>query len=112
MSFVIAVPEMMTAAAADLDTIGSTLSAAHQAAATQTTGILAAAEDEVSGAIAALFSGHGAAFQSVAAQAAGFQDQFVAALAASASSYTATEAQSASSLLDLISAAPVSPVPA
>ena len=59
MSYVIAAPEMMTSAAADLATIDSDLSAAHTAAATQTTGVLAAAEDEVSTAIAALFSAHG-----------------------------------------------------
>ena len=56
MSYVIAAPEMMTSAATDLATIGSDLSAAHTAAAAQTTGVLAAAEDEVSTAIAALFS--------------------------------------------------------
>ena len=69
MSFVTASPEMMTAAATDLASLGSTLSAANAAAATRTTGVLAAAEDEVSAAIAALFSAHGQGFQ--AAQCAG-----------------------------------------
>ena len=72
MSYVIAAPEMMAAAATDLATIGSDLSAAHTAAAAQTTGILAAAEDEVSAAIAALFSAHGQGFQALGAQAAPF----------------------------------------
>ena len=53
MSFVIAAPEMMTAAASDVANIGSTLSAANAAAAAPTTGIVAAAGDEVSAAIAA-----------------------------------------------------------
>ena len=80
MSYVIAAPEMMAAAAADLATIGSDLSAAHTAAAAQTTGMLAAAEDEVSAAIAALFSAHGQGFQALGAQAAAFHAQFVQAL--------------------------------
>jgi len=52
MSYVIAGPEALTSAAADIAGIGSTLSAANAAAATPTTGILAAASDEVSTAIA------------------------------------------------------------
>jgi hypothetical protein len=63
MSYVIAAPEMMTSAATDLATIGSDLSAAHSVAAARTTAVIAAAEDEVSTAIAALFSSHGTAFQ-------------------------------------------------
>ncbi|HWS94792.1 MAG TPA: PE domain-containing protein, partial [Mycobacterium sp.] len=39
MSYVIAAPEMMTAAATDLATIGSDLSAAHTAAAASTVGL-------------------------------------------------------------------------
>ena len=70
MSFVIAAPEMMTSAATDLAGIGSTLSAANAAAAAPTTGIVAAASDEVSAAIAALFSWHGQAYQALSAQAA------------------------------------------
>ena len=62
MSYVIAAPELMTSAATDLATIGSTLSAAQAAAAARTTGIVAAAEDEVSAAIAAVFSAHGHGF--------------------------------------------------
>jgi hypothetical protein len=72
MSYVIAAPEVMAAAASDLTGIGSTLGAAHTAAAAQTTGILAAAEDEVSKAIAALFSAHGQGFHALGAQAAAF----------------------------------------
>jgi hypothetical protein len=43
-SYVIAAPEMMTSAATDLATIGSDLNAAHTEAATQTTGVLHAAQ--------------------------------------------------------------------
>jgi triacylglycerol lipase len=72
MSSLIAVPELITTAATDLGNIGSTLNAARAAAATQTTGMLAAAEDEVSAAIAAVFSAHGQGFQALSAQAAAF----------------------------------------
>ena len=74
MSFVMAVPEVLGTAATDLTSLGSTLSAANAAAAAQTTGVLAAAEDEVSAAIAAVFSAHGQGFQALSAQAAAFHD--------------------------------------
>ena len=92
MSYVIAVPEMMTSAATDLANLGSTLNVANAAAATQTTGVLAAAEDEVSAAIAAVFSAHGQGFQALGAQAAAFHEQFVQALTAGAGSYVGAEA--------------------
>ena len=92
MSFVVAAPEMMTAAATDLAGIGSTLGEARAAVATQTTGVLAAAEDEVSAAIAAMFSAHGQGFQALGAQLAAFHDQFVQALTAGAGSYVGAEA--------------------
>jgi triacylglycerol lipase len=113
MSYVIAAPEMMTSAATDLATIGSDLSAAHTAAVAQTTGMLAAAEDEVSAAIAALFSAHGQGFQALGAQAAAFHAQFVQALNAGAGSYASVEAQVGSTLADNIFASPaITPIPA
>src|SRR6201998_2717828 len=98
MSFVIAAPEFLTAAATDLANIGSTLSAANAAAAVPTTGILAAAEDEVSAAIAAAFSAHGQGFQALGAQAAAFHAQFVQALTAGAGSYVGAEAANVAAL--------------
>ena len=92
MSYVIAAPDIITAAATDLANIGSTVSAANTAAATRTTGVLAAAEDEVSAAIAALFSTHGQGYQALGAQAAAFHEQFVQALTAGAGSYAGAEA--------------------
>jgi hypothetical protein len=77
MSYLVAAPEFLASAAMDLSNIGSTLSAANAAAATQTTGVLAAAEDEVSAAIASLFSGHAQAYQGLSAHAAAFHAQFV-----------------------------------
>jgi len=55
MSFLTALPEALSSAAKDLTNIGSTLNVANTAAKLPTTWILAAAEDEVSAAIAALF---------------------------------------------------------
>jgi len=74
----------MTSAAKDLASLGSTLNAASAAAATQTTGVVAAAEDEVSAAIASLFSGDAQAYQALSAQAGAFHDQLVQALTAGA----------------------------
>jgi hypothetical protein len=92
MSYVIAAPEFMTSAASDLATIGANIDAAHMVAAAPTTGVLAAAEDEVSAAIAALFSAHGQRFQALGAQWAAFHEQFVQALTAGAGSYVGAEA--------------------
>src|ERR1700751_6408216 len=89
MSFVIAAPEFVTAAATDLANIGSGLPTANAGAAAATTGILAAAEDEVSAAIADLFSGQGQAYQAMSAQAAAVHDQFVRGLNAGAGAYAA-----------------------
>jgi hypothetical protein len=92
MSSVTAAPELITTAATDVANIGSRLGAAHAAAAASTTGVLAAAEDEVSAAIAEVFSAHGEGFQALGSQAAAFHDQFTSNLLASAKSYLSTEA--------------------
>jgi PE family len=97
MSTLIATPELITTAAKDLSNIGSTLSAAKSAAAAPTTGVLAAAEDEVSAAIAAMFSAHGRDFQALGAQAAAFHDRFVQTLTAGAGSYVGSEAANVAS---------------
>jgi PE family len=57
--------------------IGSSLSAADAAATLPTTAVVAAAADEVSTAIASLFSGHVQQFQALSAQAAAFHARFV-----------------------------------
>ena len=95
MSFVVAVPEVLGTTATDLASLGSTISSANAAAAARTTGVLAAAEDEVSVAIAAVFSAHGQGFQALGAQAAAFHAQFVQALTGAAGAYAAAEAANA-----------------
>ncbi|AGL27282.1 PE-PGRS family protein [Mycobacterium tuberculosis CAS/NITR204] len=58
MSFVVAAPEVVVAAASDLAGIGSAIGAANAAAAVPTMGVLAAGADEVSAAVADLFGAH------------------------------------------------------
>ncbi|CCK58900.1 Conserved protein of unknown function, PE_PGRS family protein (fragment) [Mycobacterium canettii CIPT 140070010] len=58
MSYVLATPEMMAAAATNLAQIGSALSAANATALAQTTAVPAADADELSAAVASLFFGH------------------------------------------------------
>jgi hypothetical protein len=101
MSYVIAAPEMLGAAAADLATIDSSLGAAHSAAAAPTIALVPAAADEVSASIAHLFSQHAHDYQAVAGHAAAFHEQFIRHLNASARSYDSTEAANTSSLRSL-----------
>src|SRR6516165_2504122 len=92
MSFLIATPEVVSTAATDLAGIARNLGAANSAAAASTTGVLPAALDEVSAAIAALFGAHGQAYQAASAQALAFNKQFVQLLGAGASAYANAEA--------------------
>jgi len=101
LSYVIAVPEMLAAAASDLAGIGSSLSAAHTAAAAPSVALVPAAADEVSASIAHLFSQHAAGYHAVAGQAAAFHEQFVQLLNGGAASYASAEAASTSSLWSL-----------
>ena len=95
MSFVMAAPELMASAASDLAGIASRISEANVAAAA-TAAVLPAAGDEVSVAIASLFSGHAQAYQALTAQAATFHQQFLQALSRAGIAYAAAEAANAS----------------
>jgi PE family len=106
MAYVIAAPEMMAAAAADLATIASNVSAAHMVAAARTTSVIPAAADEVSAEIASVFANHAQAFQGLAGKAAAFHDQFVQTLKSGGAAYAQTEATSAAGLLSLLSLLP------
>ncbi len=94
MSYTFAVPDVLSATAEDLAGIGSSLGDAHAAAA-PTTAVAAAAEDEVSTAIASLFSDHGQAFQALSARAAAFHTEFVQALSGGAAGYAGAESANA-----------------
>jgi hypothetical protein len=95
MSFVTTQPEALAAAAGNLQTIGSTLSAQNAAAAAPTTGVAPAAADEVSALTAAQFAAHGEMYQAVSAQAEAIHEMFVNTLSTSSGSYAMTEAANA-----------------
>ena len=99
MSFVIAVPELVQGAAQDLAGIGSSLAEATASVSGPTTGIAAAAQDEVSVAIASMFGRVGQEFQALGAQAQAFHAQFVDVLNASAGAYVSAEAANAQQTL-------------
>jgi hypothetical protein len=86
------------AAAQNLTGIGSSIASANSAAAASTMHVAAAAQDEVSAAIAALFGAHGQEYQARAAQTALFHDRFVQALTSGGNAYGNTEAASAASI--------------
>ena len=98
MSFVSVAPEFVSAAATEVANIGSHISQANFAAAFPTTNVLAAASDEVSAAIAAVFSTHGQQFQTLSAQAASFHQQFAQLMNGGAAQYVSSEAASANPL--------------
>ena len=102
MSYLVAAPDMLATAAADLEGIGSALTAATAAAAAPTTAVAAAGADEVSTAIAALFSTHAQAHQALSAEAALFHTQFVQALTAAVKAYAGAEAASAAPLQSVV----------
>jgi hypothetical protein len=95
MSFVSIVPEMLSAAADNLQSVGSRIQAQNNAAIGPTTGLVPAASDEVSALTAMQFAGHANAYQAVSAQAAAIHQMFVTMLAVGAGSYTTTEAANA-----------------
>ncbi|AYE93767.1 PE family protein [Mycobacterium paragordonae] len=98
MSFLLAEPQAMVAAATDIEGIGATLSAASAAAAVPTSNVLAAAGDEVSAAIANLFGTFGLEYQDVVTQFEAFHNEFQRTLAAAGSAYVQAEAAAATAL--------------
>jgi len=91
-------PDSLEMAATDVAQIGSAVRAGNLAAAFSTTTVPAAAADEISEAIAAVFGAHAQEYQAAAAQAAVFHEQFVSNLTAAVASYSGTEAAVATSL--------------
>jgi hypothetical protein len=105
MSFLLISPEAVESAARSAATIGAAVNTAQSAAAVSTTSVTAAADDEVSAAIAALFSRHAQQFQALGARAVGFHEQFVAALQTAGGTYAAAEAVNVNPLSSLEHAA-------
>lgn len=95
MSFVTAQPEALSAAAADLAGIGTTMSAQNAAAAAPTIGVVPAAADQVSALTAAQFAVHAQMYQTISAHAEAIHQLFVNTLGTSATSYALTEAANA-----------------
>jgi hypothetical protein len=98
MTYVLVSPETVGWVAADVENIGASLATSHAAAAGLTTGVASAAADEVSTAIAALFSQHAQGYQKLATQAAAFHDRFVRTLTSGGNLYAAAEAANVSPL--------------
>ncbi|OBK26868.1 PE family protein [Mycobacterium asiaticum] len=101
-SYLTAVPEALAAASADLGGIGQAISEAAATAAPSTTRILAAAGDEVSGAVASLLGGYADEFQALIARTALFHAEFERALGAAATAYATAEAASVPALQTLL----------
>lgn len=97
MSFVTIDPELLSAAASNLQGVGHAVNAEMASAAAPTTGVAAPAADPVSGLTAALFGSYAQVYQAIAAEAAAVHEQFVTTMSASANSYAATEAANAAS---------------
>jgi hypothetical protein len=109
MSYVITQPQILEAAAASVAGIGSTISEANAAAAGPTTGVMTAAADEVSGAIAAAFNQYGQGYQAaIAKAAAAVQNEFTQTLAAASSAYANAETAALTLLGQSIGGAPTS----
>jgi hypothetical protein len=98
MSFVTTTSDMMTAAADELQTVGSALAATNTAAATPTTGVLPPAADSVSARAAALLDAHAQQYQAFSARAEAFQNQFVQNLIAARNAYTEAEASNTAAM--------------
>ncbi|MEY8018568.1 PE family protein [Mycobacterium servetii] len=98
MSLLIAAPDALASTTADVERIGAAINAAGARAAVPTTSMVAAAEDEVSAAIARLFGAYAEQSQALLAQAADFHSRFAQALAAAGNSYAEAESVDATLL--------------
>jgi hypothetical protein len=85
-------PDVASAASANLEKLGSALRGGNAAAASQTTAIAAPAADEVSAEITALFGTHAQEFHAFSARAAAFHENFVARLNSGVGQYISAEA--------------------
>ncbi len=95
-SFVSVVPGEMSAASVDLNRLAAALRQANAVAALPTTQIAAAAQDEVSAAMAALFDRVGADFQTLSLQTTLFHQRFAQAVNAAGLAYAGAEAAATS----------------
>lgn len=99
MSFVFTAPAALSSAATGFANVGLAFDAANSTAAALTTELAAAAQDEVSVAVARLFGAYAEEYEALAAQFAEFYDRFAQALTASGGSYLAAESANVVALL-------------
>ena len=92
MEYLVTAPELLATTAADVGEIGSAIIDANASAVGPTAGLVPAANDEVSEAIANVFGGYGQQYQALLTKAAAFHDNFTHALAAAGNTYTQAEA--------------------
>jgi len=95
LSFVSVVPDGVSSAAGNLESIGSTLNIANNSAAAPTAGLVPVAADQVSAAVTAAFAQHAQDYQFIGAQVAAFHSQFVNTLNAGLGQYVDTEVSNA-----------------
>jgi hypothetical protein len=88
----------MATAAADVAAVGTTINDATRAAAGRTTGVAAAAADEVSASVANLFNAYAREWHAVIGRAAVFHGEFAQTLAAGGTAYANAEAASLAAL--------------
>jgi hypothetical protein len=107
-SYLVAAPEALATASADLSGVGEAIREATSAAAQSTTGIVPPALDEVSAAVSKLFGSYGQEFQALSAQAGLFHSSFLQSLTGGGNAYAAAEssAQSALASITTVGAAP------
>ena len=95
MSLLKTIPQELLSAAAQLEGIGTSLTAQNAGAAASTTAIAPAAADPVSILQSGIFSSYGTLYQQIAAEAQAIQQQFTSTLGLSSGTYSATEASNA-----------------
>lgn len=110
MRYVLAQPGVMVTAAADVAAIGSTINEATAAVAGRTTGVVAAAADEVSGAIASVFNTYAQDWQALLVRATEFHTEFARAMAAAGNAYAGAEAAGVGALAAPLGAPSANPV--
>lgn len=105
MAYLLVRPQAMTAAAAEVADTGLAIDQANLAALGPTTGVAAAAADEVSETITAFFRAYAQEYQALGRQAAAFQDAFTKSLIAASNSYARAETVAAGTLRALTESA-------
>lgn len=111
MTYLITEPQIMAAAAADIDRIGWAIREINASAASSTTQLAAAAADEVSTATARLFGAYAQEYRATVNRAAEFQGQLSRALVATGAAYAESEAANAVSVSGTVAGLAASATP-